>query len=60
MALITCEDCQKEHSDEAKMCPWCSKPNGSRPNWFQRHPILSGIFSLWFLAALIFRLFDKS
>jgi hypothetical protein len=27
MALITCQDCGKEHSDQAASCPQCGRPN---------------------------------
>lgn len=27
MALITCQDCGKEHSDQAVACPQCGRPN---------------------------------
>jgi len=30
MALITCPDCGKEHSDLAKACPNCGRPNGTQ------------------------------
>ena len=31
MPLITCEDCGKEHSDQAPACPQCGRPNNPAP-----------------------------
>jgi hypothetical protein len=44
-----CKSCQKEIDDKAKKCPYCQT---DQRNWFVRHPIISFILIIIFLAAI--------
>ncbi len=38
MALVTCPDCGKKHSDQASACPQCGRPNAAPKPQFQTPP----------------------